>query len=277
MKISLDEAIRKIKTVEIQGATQIATFVLEFLIDYSKENGFGKKFDIAIQKLEKARPTAVVLHNVLKIVKQNKSIATMKLLLKELKDSRKLLAEKAYRFIPYNATIMTHCHSGDAVAVIKKAHEMGRNIKVYATITEPLHQGVKTAKDLKKAGIDVTIINDNAVGFFMKNVDMVVIGSDAIRKDGIINKIGSLMLAITAKYFGKPLLVFSNSFKIDERKSVTIEERPANEILRKDLELRKMKVKVRNPAFDLVPWNLVEMAITEKQILIDFDKRIPIE
>jgi len=277
MKISLDEAIRKIKTVEIQGATQIATFALEFLIDYSKENGFGKKFDVAIQKLEKARPTAVVLHNVLKIVKQNKSIATMKLLLKELKDSRKLLAEKAYRFIPYNATIMTHCHSGDAVAVIKKAHEMGRNIKVYATITEPLHQGVKTAKDLKKAGIDVTIINDNAVGFFMKNADMVVIGSDAIRKDGIINKIGSLMLAITAKYFGKPLLVFSNSFKIDERKSITIEERPANEILRKDLELRKMKVKVRNPAFDLVPWNLVEMAITEKQILIDFDKRIPIE
>ncbi|MCD6483395.1 MAG: hypothetical protein J7K83_03975 [Candidatus Aenigmarchaeota archaeon] len=277
MKISLDEAIRKIKTVEIQGATQIATFALEFLIDYSKENGFGKKFDATIQKLEKTRPTAVVLHNVLKIVKQNKSIATMKLLLKELKDSRKLLAEKAYRFIPYNATIMTHCHSGDAVAVIKKAHEMGRNIKVYATITEPLHQGTKTAKDLKKAGIDVTIINDNAVGFFMKNVDMVVIGSDAIRKDGIINKIGSLMLAITAKYFGKPLLVFSNSFKIDERKSITIEERPANEILRKDLELRKMKVKVRNPAFDLVPWNLVEMAITEKQILIDFDKRIPIE
>lgn len=275
MKISLSEAIRKIKTVEVQGATQIATFALEFLIDYAKENGFGKKFDEALIKLEKARPTAVVLHNVLKRVREQKSIKLMKTLLKDLKNSRRLLAKKAYRFIPDKATIMTHCHSGDVVAVIKEANERGKEIKVYATITEPLHQGVRTAKDLKKAGIDVTIIDDNAVGFFMKKVDLVAIGSDAIRKEGIINKIGSLVLATTANYFKKPLFVFSNSFKIDERKKVTIEERPADEILRKDPELKKLGIKIRNPAFDLVPWNLIRMVVTEKEILIDFERRIP--
>lgn len=275
--MELKEAIKKIKNVEVQGATQIAIFALEFLLEYSKKHGFGKKFFNAIKQIEKTRPTGVVLHNALKIVKSHPSETTIRYLIQDIKTARKLLAEKAYKFIPFGAKILTHCHSGDALAVIKKAHQKGRKIEVIATITEPLHQGIRTAKELKKEGIKVLLIEDNAAGYFMKDVDMVIIGSDSIRKEGIINKIGSLMLACVAKYYKKPFLVFSTSYKIDERRLIKIEERPKAEIISKDPELKKLKVNVRNPAFDLVPWNLIEMVVTEKEVMFDFNKRVPLE
>ena len=88
MEISLAEAVKKIKNVEVQGATEIAIFALKFLLEYSKKYGFGKKFDNALKGLEKARPTGVVLHNALKIVRQQKSEATIRFLINDIKNSR---------------------------------------------------------------------------------------------------------------------------------------------------------------------------------------------
>ncbi|MQK95693.1 ribose 1,5-bisphosphate isomerase, partial [Escherichia coli] len=92
---------------------------------------------------------------------------------------------------------LTHCNSSTAIAVIKRAHEVGKEIKVFATESRPRLQGYITAKQLKEAGIDVTVIVDSAVRYFMNEIDCVIVGADTITANGaLINKIGTSQIAL---------------------------------------------------------------------------------
>ena len=159
---------------------------------------------------------------------------------------------------------MTHCHSGEAMAVIKHAWKKGKKISVIATETEPLEQGIRTVKELAREKIPVTLITDSAVAHFIKDVDMVVVGTDAIRlvpPYGVVNKIGTLNLTLAAKKYKKPFYVVGNILKIDKRKKFVIEERPPTEVY------QKIKgVKIRNPSFDLVSFPLITKIVTERGI-----------
>lgn len=265
---SLEKAIRDIKDVRVQGAKEIAIYGLEFLKDYARKHGFDLKFEAAAYFLEEARPTAVVLHNCIEIVKKKKRISTINRLIKDLKNYSRKIAKYSDRIIKNNWVIMTHCHSGEALAFIKHSWlKHKEKISVIATGTEPLEQGVKTAKELAAARIPVTIINYNAVGFFMKNVGAVIVGADALRKEGVVNKIGTSLLALAAKKSRKPFYVVANSLKIDKRKKFKIEERPAKEIYKKITTAKNLRgIKVRNPAFDITPWKYVTAVVTEKGV-----------
>ncbi|MDI6798737.1 MAG: S-methyl-5-thioribose-1-phosphate isomerase [Candidatus Aenigmarchaeota archaeon] len=266
---SLEKVVEDIKSVKVQGAKEIAIYSLKFLKEFCKENGFGLKFEVAAKVLEDARPTAVVLHNCLEILKKEKRIRTFDKLIKQLDKATKRIAKNGSRLIKSGYKIMTHCHSGEALAVIKKARNEGKRISIFATITEPLEQGVRTAKELAKLKIPVTLITDNAAGFFVKDVDCVLVGADAIRVDSkeLINKTGTLLLALAANEFKKPFYVAANTLKIDRRKKFIIEERPAKEIRQELIRPGKLEgIKIRNPAFDRVPLRYVKNIITEKGV-----------
>lgn len=265
---SLNEVVRNIKNVKVQGAKQIAIYSLKFLKKFCKKYGFGKKFELTCKELEKTRPTAVVLHNCLEILKKDGSLKTIDRLIRELNGSTEKIAKIGSKLIKNNCKIMTHCHSGEALAIIKQAWKEGRKFLVIATETDPLEQGVKTAKELAKLKIPVTLITDSAVGYFMPFVNLVLVGSDAIRKEGIVNKTGTSILALAAKENKKPFYVAADTLKFDKRKKLIIEERSPKEVYRELIKPGKLKgVKIRNPAFDLTKWKFVSKVITENGIL----------
>ncbi|MGI0062721.1 MAG: S-methyl-5-thioribose-1-phosphate isomerase, partial [Nitrosotalea sp.] len=72
----------------------------------------------------------------------------------------------------------------------------------------------------------------------------------------------------TAASAHKPFYIVANSLKLDRRENFKIEERPTNEIFRKILHKEKMQgIAIRNPAFDITPWELVTSVITERGIV----------
>lgn len=266
--ISLEKVVEDIKSMRIQGAKEIAIYALKFLREFCKKNGFGLKFEVAAWKLEEARPTAVVLHNCVESLKKSKKLKTVDRLINQLEVATRRIGKTGSKLIKNNYKIMTHCHSGEALAVIKQAWKEGKRFSVIATETDPLEQGVKTAKELAKLRIPVTLITDSAVGYFMKDVDIVIIGVDAARKSGIVNKIGTYLLALSAKDNKKPFYVAANCLKIDKRKKFKIEERPVMEVYKELLHPGKLEgVKIRNPAFDLTDWRFVTGVIRENRIL----------
>lgn len=261
---SLEKVVENIKSVKIQGAKEIALYALKFLRNFCKKNGFKLKFEVATMILERSRPTAVVLHNCIEILMKKRSLKTIDDLIKRLETSAERISRNGRDLIKNNYTIMTHCHSGEAMTVIKRAWKDGKKVSVIATLTKPLDQGIRTVKELAQEKIPVTLIIDNAVGYFMKDVDIVLVGTDAIRLAppyGIVNKIGTLNLALAAKKYKKPFYVVGNTLKVDKRKKIVIEERPSSEVY-KNLK----GVKIRNPAFDIIAFNLIEYIITEKGI-----------
>ena len=267
-KMNLKRAVKKIKNVEVQGARNIAIFSLKVLKGIAKEKGFGRDFKRAGKKLENARPTAVVLHNCLKIIRKEKSIDSIDELIDRLENMDEKLGKvglKVFRKRKYK--ILTHCHSTEALAVIKEMKSSGKNISVMATETDPLEQGIKTVKELKKSKIPVELILDSAVGYFMPEIDVVIVGTDSMRKEGVVNKIGTKMYAIVAKEHKKPFFFVGNSLKIDKRKMFGIEERSIKEVLKEIRTTSKLSgVKIRNPAFDITPWKYVSKVITEKGV-----------
>ncbi len=166
------------------------------------------------------------------------------------------------RLIEKGDTLLTHCHSHTVEEIFKKAK---RKIeKVYCTETRPLFQGRITAARLAKAGIPSTLIVDSAADRFMHPVDKVFVGCDAVLSDGsIVNKIGTAQIANSAKKHHNPLFVCTSSHCFDPATyfgfEEEIEERDKNEVWQK----RPKKVRVRNPAFDVVDAFYIQAIVSE--------------
>lgn len=129
-----------------------------------------------------------------------------------------------------------------------------------------------TATELSKAGIPVTLILDDAVRYFMQEVDKVIVGADAITANGaLVNKIGTSMVALAAHEAKVRVFVAAETYKFSPEtmigELVTIEERDVSEMLSKK-ELEHIgRIKVRNPSFDVTPPEFIDLIITERGII----------
>lgn len=198
--------------------------------------------------------------------------------------------EAAHRIGSYGApliddddTVLTHCNAGTlatagygtALAVVRAAVEQGKRVSVIATETRPLLQGSRlTAFELSQEKIPVKIICDSAAAQIMARgiVDKVVVGADRILRTGhVTNKIGTLPIALAAKFYGVPFYVAAPTSTIDletDHSQVVIEERDPDEVLyigRRRLAPRN--VGALNPAFDITPPDLVTGIITDRGVV----------
>ncbi len=250
---------KRIKSLEIQSATNIAVESLEYLREFAKKNGFGSAFDAECRKLLETRTTAVALHNAIEELEKRRSAGRIDELLNLIENSHKKIAKNGIRIFRKKSVVMTHCHSYEVVSLL--IHAKSRIKNVFVTETRPMYQGIKTAKELS-GKIPVTLITDSAAGYFMPSADIVVVGADAVRKEGAVNKIGTLPITLVAKEFNKPLYVVASSLKFDRRKSFEIEMRNMDEIHRKIRNVR-----IINPAFDITPWKYITGVITEDGVM----------
>ena len=286
----------KIKSLEIQGATNVALSAIDFLHDYaqrlpvsSSAEDFLSKLDEAKEILFNSRPTEPALRNglnfILKKLKKPKHHFEQNHFLelisyykdkyyKMIQDSKKKIAEIGARRIPYvddddDYLIMTHCHSSVVTAILLEARRQGKHFNVINTETQPRLQGRKTAKELLDAGIKVFHVVDNAMRWAVNHyeVNLILIGADSVTSEGtVLNKIGSRLLALVAHeehvpfYVATPLLKYNpqTSFGVIEK----IEMRDTSEIWQnppKGLE-------ILNPAFETVSRRYIDGLITEAGI-----------
>lgn len=115
------------------------------------------------------------------------------------------------------------------------------------------------------------MITDDTAPFFVDNlyesdthIDMVIIGSDAIKINGnVYNKVGSFAIALSARHSKIPVYVVGSLLKVDMENTVKIEQRSGKE-LRSDAP---KGLKIINYAFDMVPAKFITGIITEYGII----------
>lgn len=190
------------------------------------------------------------------------------------------IGEHALPLIPDGARVLTHCNAGalatagmgTALAPIYLAAERGRRVEVLADETRPLLQGSRlTAWELARAGIPVRVIVDSAAASVMAagGVDLVIVGADRIAANGdAANKIGSYALAVLARHHGIPFYVAAPASTLDPAlpagRGIVIEQRPRDEIARGFGRVTVPDgVDVENPAFDVIPAELITAIITD--------------
>jgi ribose 1,5-bisphosphate isomerase len=281
---NLLEIAEKISTMEIRGAGRIATSAAFALRDYAEtlEVDSMEQFEVMITDAAKilidTRPTAVSLPNAVRLTtKYNAStvedarqeiIRNASRFIKEADDALGKIGAIGARRIRDGDVIMTHCNSHAALSVITTAFEQGKDISVIATETRPRKQGLITIKHLNDFGIPTTLIVDSAARYFMKDVDTVIVGADAIAVNGaLVNKIGTSQLALAAHEARINFLVAAETYKFNPNtilgEFIEIEERSADEVIEPQ-ELEGLKnVRVKNPAFDITPPEFIDLIITD--------------
>ena len=283
----------KIKSLEIQGATNVAISAIDFLSDYAKRL---KDEDIpsCIDSLYKARdilintrPTEPAMKNGLKFIMNKLETEKINCSLEDipekienyknqyyemLQNSKKKIAEIGVRRFPANDkkfVVMTHCHSTLVTAILLEAHKQGKNFKVISTETQPRLQGRKTVRELLEVGIEVIHVVDSAMRWAVRHfqVEIILIGADSITSEGtIINKIGSRLLALVAHEEHVPFYVCTPLLKYNPETNLgmleTIEMRDPKEIW----ETPPEGLEIVNPAFETVSRRYIDGIITEAGI-----------
>lgn len=245
----INSIVRKIKQVKIQGARNIAKAALQaYNLNPTKKTK---------QKLMKARITEPMLINTLKYYEKYGAKKT----LEHFSNAQNKVNSLAYKLIKPNSIIFTHCHSTNVVQALIYAKKKGKKFQVYNTETRPLFQGRITAKELKKAGIKVTMFIDSAMDDAITNADIIFLGADAILKSGIVNKIGSEAIAEIAFLRKKPLYIIADSWKYTNK--VKLEQRNFKEVWK----FVPKNIKIKNPAFELVPGKYIKAVVSELGIL----------
>ena len=182
------------------------------------------------------------------------------------------------------STVLTHCNAGalatggcgTALAAIYAAAGEGKSVRVFADETRPLLQGARlTAWELRRAGIDVTVLCDNAAPSLLRSgrIGCVIVGADRIAANGdVANKIGTYGVAVLARENGVPFYVAAPTSTFDPSigrgEDIPIEERAADEVLAGfGKRTAPPGVAAYNPAFDVTPARYITGIITEAGVL----------
>ncbi len=97
------------------------------------------------------------------------------------------------------ATVLTHSRSTCVLKAVEKAREEGKKLEFYVTESRPGMEGLLTASEIARMGYRVRLIVDSAVRFFMKDIDLVLVGAEAVAVNGaVVSKVGTSLISLIA-------------------------------------------------------------------------------
>lgn len=275
-----------IATMETRGAATIARAVVEALAtqaeasDAETPTEFRAEMRAAAQTLYDTRPTAVSLPNALRFVFRQMegdsveqlratAIAAADRFRSQLERAQEDLGRIGANRLRDGDTIMTHCHSTDALACVEAAVEQGKELTAIVKETRPRNQGHITAAALRDLDVPVTLVVDSAARRYLDEVDHVLVGADSIAADGsVINKIGTSGLAVLARERGVPIMTAAQTIKLHPATltghTVEIEMRDETEVIDEADRADVGEIEVLNPAFDVTPPRYMDAIVTER-------------
>ena len=288
MAETIRDVAEKIRKLQVQGARNVAIAAVKAIQTQAQQTKAKTKTQFLAELKEaqtifaSSRETEPLMRNSIRwIIIQAQDAKTEKVaelskvvvstanqFLKDLEDTREKTAEIGAKRIRDGSVVFTHCHSSTVTRLLAKAKADGKNFKVICTETRPAFQGRITAKELVDLDIETTFIVDSAARTFMGNVDLVIVGADAITSEGnVVNKVGSSGIAVLAHEARVPFYVVSELLKFDPEtlhgECEKIEQRSPAEVWSE----APQKLTVRNPAFDVTPNRYIHGLICEEGII----------
>lgn len=241
------------------------TITLEQLLDF-------------LNQVDTARPPMVILQNITQRLRGALSknidnvgfaiINEINLLLKEMELSDKVIFEKTKIFCQNSNihSILTHSRSSTVEYVLRQLGESGTLSSLICTESRPLYEGAALANVLS-ASINTTIIVDALADRAINQCDCILLGADAIDKHGnIVNKIGSRLLALSAKDHGIPVICLAESMKIIPEISITSLSEEFHSPTELGHTLNK-NISVSNQYFEVIENRLLSKIISDEIII----------
>ncbi len=276
--------IKEILDDRTHGASQLARQALETLkvaAEESRAEGvdqFWTEMEEISWRLMSIRPSMAPIYNAVKrllaAISDDKYQDLDSLRQAAISEADKLIqssvsaitqiAVHAADLIKSQDIILTHSYSSTVAMALRSAYKKHR-IQVIVTRSGVGRTGQRMAWELNYDGIPVTFVDDTAMGLYISQASKVLVGADRICADGgLVNGVGTYLLALAAKEAGVPFYVLCETLKLDFRlksSEVELEEKEPNEIAQPGI--LPEGVTVKNPYFDMTPLKLITGIINE--------------
>ena len=249
----------------------------------------GEPVETVLARMRKTRPTAVnlfwALDRMERAYREGRDLVAEARAVHEDERERTLaIARNGADLFSRPVRILTICNTGilatggvgTALGVVYELHARGLLERVIALETRPVLQGARlTVYELSRMGVPYTLIVDSQAAALMARgeVDAVIVGADRIAANGdTANKIGTLMLAVLARYFDVPFYVAAPLSTFDrtlpDGSRIPIEQRSPEEVRSvRTCRITLDNAPVLNEAFDVTPAKLIRGWITERGVL----------
>jgi len=286
-----EDTIARIASGRIYGSTEVALAALEDIRAESSRGAreFAEFLREYIPRYLAARPTSIALLNALRefLGAYLESVrrggtpggdvpGIIDSIISARRAAKSSIAEIGARRLKEGESIMIHSYSRTVIGIIRRAvEEFGTGLTVYVTESRPIGEGLSAAEELSRLGgrVRVRVIVDSAVRYFMKDVDRVIVGADAVAANGaVVNKIGTSVVALAAKEARVNFYVAAETYKFSFE-TITGELVPqvvlseASLIAPPGRMARLMgRAIVRAPVFDVTPAEYIDAIITERGV-----------
>ena len=276
--------IALIQRLAVRGAPLIGVAAAASLATFAHRGASASEYAVACAALRAARPTAVNLMWAMDRMKgASDPVTEAQAIFEEDVRLCEGMAQHGAALVLDGEGILTHCNTGGlatagigtALGVIRRAHEQGKHIHVYADETRPLLQGGRlTAWELKKLGIPSTLITDSMAALLMRDgkVQRVLVGSDRVAANGdFANKVGTYGVAVQARFHGVPFHPVAPFSTVDlacpNGAAIPIEERDQAEVRGYgQLRWAPEGTPTWNPSFDVTPVDLVTSLVLDRGV-----------
>ena len=260
----IDKELQDILRDKVHGSTELLNSLLNYFIKHQDNIKLVKNDLNKIQKKFSHFPVIInFINDIEAIVSGNKQIS----LHTYLKNSKKK-NENEFKKI-FNAakpellnctTILTISHSRTSIRIFALWKKFSSKLKVIICESRPNNEGILMAKELSKLGIECKIITEAMTGTVIKEVDAVILGADQILPNGnIVNKTGSRLLAVLAKYHHIPVYVLASTSKKVGYKIIP----PTDKKNKKNNRSKDGIIKSRNYEFEEVEKKLITKIFTD--------------
>ncbi len=224
----IDDIVKDTKN----GSIDLALKVLNFLPKITNLKDFAVE-------LRKARPTMAAFLNIAHYLDHYSDAEARhwaKNMIKKIENIEELIGKRVREIIGDVETVTTISSSRTVLGSIRFLKPK----RVFVLRSLPGGEGVPFAKKLMPLA-DVKLLDDLEMVSALRESDAALSGADCVSPSGVVNKIGTLPLAIVSKFYSIPFYVVSEEIKTVNIRCDIAEER-----------------------FEFVPIELVKAVITEE-------------
>jgi translation initiation factor eIF-2B subunit delta len=216
------QAIAEIAADNRSGAVQIAERAADILLrragtgEAASPDAFRQELLMTGWALIRAQPIMAPLVNLVNAVlwklEERESPGELRLAVaqateefkRQLRQNALRVAEGALGLINDGSTIITISHSSTVEQALLHARRAGRRFSVICVESRPACEGREAAAALASSGMPVTLVVDAAAVALVRKAHLVLVGADLLSNQGVVNKVGTRMLALAAQAAGVP-------------------------------------------------------------------------
>lgn len=157
-------------------------------------------------------------------------------------------------------TVTTLSNSATILEILKLWKKDKGRFTIKILESRPKMDGRILAQELLNYGVKVELYPDALASEAVKNSDAVFLGAEIVLKNkSVINRVGSMNLALLCKHYKKPLYMFADKSKFSLKSKFVSDLKPAAELW----NYEDPNLKIINRYFEEINKNLITQTFTD--------------